>query len=139
MVEQVMRAIWRLKEMAIHKKERASRRLAGEPPQFGMFAEQSVAPPLHPPPLRSVSGEGHLNGKFPPPKEASTRNRLLIYTDTPIQINSETLVTPVITEDILSYTMYDYCVISWCSSEDIYSSDSSLRATEWEFHAIKQL
>ena len=89
--------------------------------------------------VRSVSGEGHLNGKFPPPKEASTRNRLLIYTDTPIQINSETLVTPVITEDILSYTMYDYCVISWCSSEDIYSSDSSLRATEWEFHAIKQL
>jgi hypothetical protein len=36
---------------------------------------------------RSVSGQGHLNGSFPPPKEASTRNRLLIYSDTPIQIN----------------------------------------------------
>jgi hypothetical protein len=61
---------------------------------------------------RSVSGEGHLNGKFPPPKEASKRNRLLIYTDTPTQINSETLVTPRITEDILSYIIYNYYVIS---------------------------
>jgi hypothetical protein len=63
-------------------------------------------------PQRSVSGEGHLNGNFPPPKEASTRNRLLIYTNTPIQINSETLVTPAITEDILSYIKYNYYVIS---------------------------
>jgi hypothetical protein len=38
--------------------------------------------------IRTVSGEGHLNGKNPPPKEASTRIRLLIYTNTPIQINS---------------------------------------------------
>ena len=37
---------------------------------------------------RTVSGEGHLNGKNPPPKEASMRIRLLIYTNTPIQINS---------------------------------------------------
>jgi len=59
--------------------------------------------------IRSVSGEGHLNGSFPPPKEASTRNRLLIYTNTPIQINSETLVTPVITEDILSYKVWLLC------------------------------
>jgi hypothetical protein len=59
--------------------------------------------------IRSVSGEGHLNGSFPPPKEASTRNRLLIYTDTPIQINSETLVTPAITEDILSYKVRLLC------------------------------
>jgi hypothetical protein len=34
--------------------------------------------------VRSVSGEGHLNGKFPPPKEASTRNRLLILYGVPI-------------------------------------------------------
>jgi hypothetical protein len=37
---------------------------------------------------RTVSGEGHLNGKNPPLKEASMRIRLLIYTNTPIQINS---------------------------------------------------
>jgi len=37
---------------------------------------------------RTVSGEGHLKGKIPPPKEASMRIRLSIYTDTPIQINS---------------------------------------------------
>jgi hypothetical protein len=42
-------------------------------------------------------------------------------------------------ENIFSYTKYHYYVILWCSSRDIYSSNSSLRATEWEFYAIKQL
>jgi alkanesulfonate monooxygenase SsuD/methylene tetrahydromethanopterin reductase-like flavin-dependent oxidoreductase (luciferase family) len=33
---------------------------------------------------RTVSGEGHLNGKNPPPKEASTRIRLLIFYGVPV-------------------------------------------------------
>jgi hypothetical protein len=55
--------------------------------------------------LRAVRFEG----KNHCPVEASTRIRLLIYTGTPTQINSQTLVTPAIIEDIFSYTKYNYC------------------------------
>jgi hypothetical protein len=47
-------------------------------------------------------GGGTFDCQVPSPEEASTRIWLLIYINTPIQINRQTLVTSVITEDILS-------------------------------------
>jgi hypothetical protein len=43
------------RQQKVYKKERASQRLAHEPPQFGMFAEQSVTPLLYKPPLRTLN------------------------------------------------------------------------------------
>ncbi|CZR65264.1 uncharacterized protein PAC_15164 [Phialocephala subalpina] len=45
--------------------QRASRRLAHKPPQFGMFAEQSVTPPLHEPPVRNPSNASKPNSSGP--------------------------------------------------------------------------
>jgi hypothetical protein len=42
-------------------------------------------------------------------------------------------------KDILSYTKYNYHIISWCYSEDIYSNDSLLGAMKGKFYTIKQL
>ena len=47
-------------------------------------------------------GGGTFDCQVPSPEEASTRIWLLIYINTPIQINRQTLVTSAITEDILS-------------------------------------
>jgi hypothetical protein len=41
------------RQRKVYKMERASRRLGCELAQFGMFAEQSVTPPLHGPSLRT--------------------------------------------------------------------------------------
>jgi hypothetical protein len=54
-------------------------------------------------PTRNVSGQGHLKGKIPAPKEASPSLWLLIYTSTSIQINSQTLIILRIDKDIFSY------------------------------------
>jgi hypothetical protein len=57
----------------VPQQTRRSRRLAHEPPQFGMFAEQSVAPPLHEPTVRNPSNASKPNSSGPrnrPPKKS---------------------------------------------------------------------
>ena len=65
--------------------------------------------------FRNVSGQGLFTGKIPTcPVEASTSVRLLFYTDTPIWVNSQTLLPSTPIEDIFSLTKYDCYIIPWC-------------------------
>ncbi|CZR51441.1 uncharacterized protein PAC_01317 [Phialocephala subalpina] len=66
------------RQRKVYEKERASRRLAREPPQFGMFAEQSVAPPLHEPLVRnplnaSQPNSSSLRNRAPPKKSIAAK------------------------------------------------------------------
>jgi hypothetical protein len=60
------------------KGQRASRRLAHKPPQFGMFAEQSVTPPLHEPPMRNPPNASKpnfsgLRNRAPPKRSTAAK------------------------------------------------------------------
>jgi hypothetical protein len=62
---------------------------------------------------RNVSGQWHFTVKIPVRKECGRSARLLIYTDTPIQINSYTLILAAKAKNILSHTKNDYYINPW--------------------------